>query len=300
MEMQKKLGSILLAIFLAVVIHEPAWAGNLLERIKQTGMITAGTRKNAVPFGYVNEKGEWVGYSLDILELIRQEAERQLKKPIQLKLVEITPQNRFAKIKDGSIDIECSSTTFTWEREKEVDFSASYFASGTQLLINKGSGLGSLPSLAGKRIGVIPRTTNEAVLATQQPAAKLIPVKDRSEGWEKLQSGEIDGFAGDGIILVGMKRAAPNPEDYEVVPDFPYQYESYGCILPHDESAWRDLVNYTLIKFMEGIVSDRRQTVAIYERWFGEEGVTPYSREAINDYFQGIVDGYEWIPLVDY
>jgi polar amino acid transport system substrate-binding protein len=70
--------------------------------------------------------------------------------------------------------------------------------------------------------------------------------------------------------------------------------------LPHDQSAWSDLVNYSLIKFMEGIVSDRAEAVAIYERWFGEDGVTPYSREAINDYFQGIVAGYEWIPLVDY
>lgn len=298
--MRQKLGLVLLSLLLAVASQEAVWAGNILERIKETGVITAGTRKNAVPFGYVNDKGEWVGYSLDILELIRQQAQEQLKRPIQLKLVEVTPQDRLAKIKDGSIDIECSSTTFTWEREQEVDFSVSYFASGTQLLVKKGSGLGSAASLTGKRIGVIPKTTNEAVIAAQQPAAQLIPVKDRSEAWEKLQKGEIDGFAGDGIILVGMKQQAPNPQAYEVVPEFPYQYESYGCLLPHDQSAWRDLVNYSLIKFMEGITSDRSETVAIYERWFGEEGVAPYSRETINDYFEGIVNGYEWIPLVKY
>lgn len=298
--MRQKLRLVLLSLLLAVASQEAVWAGNILERIKETGVITAGTRKNAVPFGYVNDKGEWVGYSLDILELIRQQAQEQLKRPIQLKLVEVTPQDRLAKIKDGSIDIECSSTTFTWEREQEVDFSVSYFASGTQLLVKKGSGLGSAASLTGKRIGVIPKTTNEAVIAAQQPAAQLIPVKDRSEAWEKLQKGEIDGFAGDGIILVGMKQQAPNPQAYEVVPEFPYQYESYGCLLPHDQSAWRDLVNYSLIKFMEGITSDRSETVAIYERWFGEEGVAPYSRETINDYFEGIVNGYEWIPLVKY
>ena len=298
--MRKKLGPFLLALLLAVASQEAVWAGNILERIKDTGVITAGTRKNAVPFGYVNDKGEWVGYSLDILELIRQQAERQLNKPIRLKLVEVTPQDRLTKIKDGSIDIECSSTTFTWDREKEVDFSVSYFASGTQLLVKQGSGLGSAASLAGKRIGVIPKTTNQAVIAAQQPAAQLIPVKDRGEAWEKLQKGEIDGFAGDGIILVGMKQQASNPEAYEVVPEFPYQYESYACLLPHDQSAWRDLVNYSLIKFMEGITSDRPETVAIYERWFGEAGVAPYSREAINEYFEGIVNGYEWIPLVEY
>ena len=128
--MHKKLGLVLLALLLTVASQKTVWAGNILDRIKESGVITAGTRKNAVPFGYVNDKGEWVGYSLDILELIRKEAERQLKRPIQLKLVEVTPQDRLAKIKDGSIDIECSSTTFTWDREKEIDFSVSILPVG--------------------------------------------------------------------------------------------------------------------------------------------------------------------------
>ena len=298
--MQQKTGVVLLSLLLTFGYAPISWSGDLLENIKQTGIITAGTRKNAVPFGYVNDKGEWVGYSLDILELIRQEAETQLKRPIQLKRVEVTPQNRFDQIKDGSIDIECSSSTFTWEREKEVDFSVSYFASGTQILVKKGSGLGNLSTLAARQIAAIPGTTNEAAIASQQPEAELVAVKDRREGMAKLEAGEVDGFAGDGIILLGLKRTAAQPDNYEVVPDFPYQYESYACILPENQSAWRDLVNYSLVKFMEGIVSDRQQTVEIYERWFGEEGVAPYPRETINDYFQGIVDGYEWIPLLGF
>jgi polar amino acid transport system substrate-binding protein len=125
-------------------------------------------------------------------------------------------------------------------------------------------------------------------------------VQDRTEGLQKLEKGEIDGFASDGITLEGLKRKATNSNQLEVVPQFPYQYESYACVLPQDESEWRNLVNYSLVKFMEGIISDRQDSVAIYERWFGEEGVTPYSRETINDYFQGIVDSYEWIPILDY
>jgi polar amino acid transport system substrate-binding protein len=123
--MPKKVSSALLSLLLAVTYQSASWAGQVLERIKQTGTITAGTRTNAIPFSYVNQQGKWVGYSIDILELIRQQAEKELGRPLKLKLVEITPQNRFAKIKDHSIDIECSSTTFTWQREKEVDFSVS-------------------------------------------------------------------------------------------------------------------------------------------------------------------------------
>jgi polar amino acid transport system substrate-binding protein len=293
--MPKNLTLITATLLFSMTCQLPSWAGEVLDKIKQTGTITAGARTNSLPFGYKNEKGEWVGYSLDILERIRQDVEQQLGRPIELKLVEITPQNRFAKIKDGSVDIECSSTTFTWEREKEADFSVSYFASGTQMLVKKGSGLG-VESLAGYRIGAVPNTTNEAVIRTQQPKAKLVAVRDRKDGLQKLEKGEIDGFAGDGIVLEGLRRTATNPDNYEVVPEYPYMYESYACLLPQDESAWRDLVNYSLVKFMDGIVSDNPEAVAIYEKWFGENSLTPYARETINEYFQGIVNTYEWIP----
>ncbi|GFE71002.1 amino acid ABC transporter substrate-binding protein [Chroococcus sp. FPU101] len=298
--MKKQLTLILLSLLLSICHQTPSLAGKILEKIRETGVITAGARKDAIPFGYINQKGQWVGYSLDMLELIRQQAEKQLGKPIKLQLVEVTPQNRFEKLKNGSIDLECGSTTFTWNREKEVDFSVSYFASGTQVLTKKDSGLNEIESLAGKRIGVIPETTNEKVIQSQQPAAQLVKVKDRMEGLKKLEQGEIDGFASDGIVLEGLKKTAPNSEMLEIVPNYPFLYESYACTVPHDESEWRDLVNYSLIKFMEGIVTDQQNMVVIYDKWFGEDGEVPYPRETMNTYFQGIVNTYEWIPIVEY
>ncbi|MEA5537379.1 amino acid ABC transporter substrate-binding protein [Crocosphaera sp. XPORK-15E] len=297
--MGKKLVLLVLTLLLTTTYQLPSWAGRILEKIQQTGVITAGTRKDAIPFGYVNEKGQWVGYSIDILEIIRQDVEKKLGKPIKLKLVEVTPQNRFDKIKNREIDIECASSTFTWERDKSVDFTVSYFASGTKILVKKGSDLGTIESLAGRKIGVILNTTNEQAIKRQQPAAKIIPIKDQNDGLDKLNKGEIEAMAGDGIVLQGLRLENKNPNSLEVVPEFPYVYEAYACMIPEDESAWRGIVNYSLVKFMEGIVSDQPEQVAIYEKWFGEEkGVTPYSREAINDYFQGIVDSYEWIPLI--
>jgi polar amino acid transport system substrate-binding protein len=298
-KMFKRLALLGLSVGLSAVLAVPAWSGTILERIQKTGVITAGARKDAIPFGYVNEKGQWVGYSLDILELIRQEVEKKLGKPIKLKIVEVSPQTRFAKIQDGSIDIECASTTFTWEREKTVDFSVSYFAGGTKVLVKKNSGLGTLESLAGKKVGVVPKTTNEQAIRSQQPAAQIVPVKDRFEALKKLEAGEIDALANDAILLEGLKKEAKNPNNWIVMPDFPYQYESYACIVPQDESNWRGLVNYALVQFMEGVVTDQGKAVSIYDKWFGEKGVTPYSRDAINTYFQGIIDSYEWIPISD-
>lgn len=296
--MYQKLALVALTLLLTVGSQTPSWAGKVLEKIKQTGVINAGVRKDAIPFGYVNEEGEWVGYSLDMLELIRQETEKKLGRAIKLQRIEVTPENRFSKIEDGSIDIECGSTTVTWKREQEVDFSVSYFAGGTKLLVKKDSNLNTIESLAGRRIGVIANTTNEKVIKLQQPAAELVPVKDRYDGLEKLVAGEIDGFASDGIVLEGLKKTAINAKGLEIVPEFPYMYESYACTLPEDQSQWRDLVNYSLIQFMEGIVTDQIAAVSIYERWFGENGAVPYPREQVNDYFQGIVNTYEWIPLI--
>ncbi|MEM8780355.1 MAG: amino acid ABC transporter substrate-binding protein [Cyanobacteria bacterium P01_G01_bin.49] len=297
--MRKKLALVFLTLLLTTAYQTPSWAGKILEKIQETGVITAGTRKDAIPFAYIDKEGKWVGYSIDILEIIRQDLEQKLGKPIKLNLVEVTPQNRFNKVKNREIDIECASSTFTWERDQSVDFSVSYFASGTKLLIKKGSQLGTIESLAGSKIGVIPNTTNEQAIKLQQPAAQLIPIKDRNEGLEMLQKGDIEAIAGDGIVLQGLRLENKNPDSLAVVPEFPYVYEAYACMIPEDESAWRGMVNYSLVKFMEGIISDQPQQVAIYEKWFGEEtGVTPYSRETMNDYFQGIVDSYEWIPLV--
>jgi len=295
----QKLALTLLTLCWGLTSQFPAWGGTVLDRIKQTGIINAGTRKDSIPFAYVNDQGQWVGYSLDILELIRQRVEKQLQKPIKLNLVEVNPSNRFEKIKDQSIDIECGSTTMTWEREKTVDFSFGYFPGGTQMLVKKGSNLDTFESLANKPIGVIPQTTNEALLKTLQPQAKLVPVKDRLEGLAKLEKGEIDGFASDGILLVGLRQKAKNPSNYQIVPEYPYLVESYACVLPHDESQWRDLVNFALVSFMEGIVSDAQTSVKIYERWFGDKGVTPYPRETISKYFEGIINSVEWIPLTE-
>ncbi|HAC62238.1 MAG TPA: amino acid ABC transporter substrate-binding protein [Cyanothece sp. UBA12306] len=297
--MNKKLSLVIFTLLLLTTCQTPSWAGQVLEKIRQTGVINAGTRKDAIPFGYVNEQGKWVGYSVDILEIIRQDLEKKLGKPIKLNLLEVTAQNRFDKIKDGTIDIECASTTFTWERNETVDFTVSYFASGTKVLVAKGSGIGAIETLAGRKVGVIPKTTNEQAIKIQQPAAQLVMVKDRNDGLKKLESGIIDAFASDGIVLEGLKKESSNPNILEVVPEFPYVYESYACMVPQNNSAWRNSVNYSLIKFMEGIVSDQPQPVAIYEKWFGEDtGITPYSRDNINDYFQGIVNSYEWIPLI--
>lgn len=296
--MFKKLIQLGLSFSLISTLQMPVFAGEIFNQIKTTGVIKAGYREDTPPFAFVDIQGKPVGYSLDILELIRAYTQEELGKPIKLELIKIDPNNRFDKIKNGDIAIECGSTTITWEREKIVDFSVSYFASGTQMIVKKGSGFGNSNSLTGAKIAVIPQTTNEKAMKTFAKGANLIPVTSEEEGWQKLQKGEIDGFAGDGILLQSLKKQGDKSNNYEIVPEFPYMIEAYACTIPENESQWRDIVNYSIVKFMQGVVTDTPSSIDIYDRWFGEKGNTPYPIETMADYFQGVANGYEWI-LID-
>ncbi|WP_017295448.1 amino acid ABC transporter substrate-binding protein [Geminocystis herdmanii] len=295
--MFNKLISIVLSCSVIFGVQVPVLAGEIFNQIEKTGVIKAGYREDTPPFAFVDDKGKPVGYSLDILELVRQETERRLGKPIKLELIVVDPDTRFDKIKDGTIHIECGSTTVTWEREKTVDFAVSYFASGTQMIVKKGSGFANSDNLKGAKIGVIPNTTNEKAMRIFAQGAQLIFFTSEEDGMEKLTKGEIDGFAGDGILLQNLKKQANNSQQYEIVPEFPYMIESYACTIPENDSAWRTTVNYSIVKFMQGVVTDTPSAIDIYDRWFGVNGNTPYPIETMADYFQGIINGYEWINI---
>jgi polar amino acid transport system substrate-binding protein len=295
--MWKPIISIALSVTLTGGLPTQTSAEEILDKIEKTGVIKAGYRQDTPPFTFVDEEGKSVGYAIDILEMVRAEVENKLGKKIKLELIPINALNRFEKVINGSIDLECSSTTVTWEREKKVDFSVSYFASGTQMIVKKGSGFANSSNLKEAKIAVIPTTTNEKAIKTFVSSADLIDVDSEEEGWQKLQEGEVDGFAGDGILLQALKKKANNPTNYEIVPEFPYVIESYACTLPPNQSQWRDTVNYSIVKFMQGVVTDTPSAIDIYERWFGENGKTPYPRETMADYFQGIINGYEWILI---
>ena len=151
--MLKKLSLTLLSIFLMVLGIKPAIAETVMEKVARTGILTLGTSFDLVPYSYVNDKEELDGYSLNIVNLIREDLQEYLGKEITLQVVETNDVTEgISKLITGEIDIACA-TVFTWERDKFVDFSLSYGISGIKLLVPKDSSLGSESSLAGKRVG---------------------------------------------------------------------------------------------------------------------------------------------------
>ncbi len=282
MKIHKNIAAAVLALTLPVMMPQIASAETVMEKVARTGVLTAGTSKDALPFAFADSQGKLTGYSVDMLMIIQQQLEKELGKKIQLKLVAVNPAERIPKILNGKVDIVCDASSFTWERDKKVDFSVSYGVTGTQLLIKKDSNLGSPESLIGKRVGVLAQTTNEQAIKRVQPQAKLVYLKTRAEGFAALQQGKIDAFASDSILLEGWLQKVQNPDAFAIVPPRPYSREGIACMTPQNNSKFLHTVNYSLVKFMQGFISQNPKYVAIFDRWFGSQGAV-YLNQDLRD-----------------
>jgi polar amino acid transport system substrate-binding protein len=273
-----------------------AVAESVVEKITRTGTLTAGTSKDALPFAYRNEQGELVGYSVDILELITRQLEKEYKQEIDLELVALAPKERIPQLMAGEVDIVCDASSFTWERDRIIDFSFSYGSTGTRLLTKRGNKYWDPQSLVNIRIGALAKTTNEQVIRSVQPQADIVLLKDRSEGFAALRSGEIDAFASDGILLESWLQNAPDRQNWQIVGD--YSLEGIACMVPENNSQFLNTVNYTLTQFMQGVLDEKPEYVAIFEQWFGPQGALPLTQDLKNimiDNMQLLIDFKERI-----
>ncbi|CAA9290246.1 ABC transporter, substrate-binding protein (cluster 3, basic aa/glutamine/opines) [uncultured Coleofasciculus sp.] len=300
--MYRKLAFVTLGFMLALSFSaSPILAHTVLEKVAKTGVLTAGTSKDAFPFAYKNEKGQLSGYSVDMVKLIQKQLEQELKRPITLKLVAVDPEDRISSLLTNKVDIVCDASSFTWERERDVDFSVSYDLTGTRLLVKRGSSLWGPESLVGKRIGALPKTTNELSMRRAQPKAQIVLVQDRAEGYKALQEGKIDAYASDGILLEGLLQIASNANKFQIV-GYPYSNEGIGCMLPENNSTFRDTVNYTLIRFMQGFLTGKKSEVSTFDRWFGGSGVAPLTqdqRDLVIENMRLTLDSLEPLPESD-
>ncbi|MGK7916486.1 MAG: extracellular substrate binding-like orphan protein GrrP [Prochloraceae cyanobacterium] len=294
--MYQKLAIAILTLIFTAALPTPSWAETVIEKVARTGVLTAGTRVDIVPLAYVDDKGEWTGYSVEILRLIQEQLQKRLDKKVDLQLVEIGVRDRIPKLLSREVDIICEAVSYTWERDKFIDFSISYGVMGTQLLTKKGSNLDSEESLIGKRIGVIPKTTSEQVIKLVQPRVTLIPLKDNlKEAFAALERGKIDALVGDGLILQGFMQTTSNPDKFEVVPKKPYIRQGLACMIPENNSSLRQLVDYTIVQFFQAVVTGEPKANAMLNTWFGSEGITPIDRNLIIDFFNYVIDSREQI-----
>ena len=283
--MKKILQLVGLGCILPMFLASASLAETVVEKVARTGFLTVGTRFDAIPYSYVNEKGELVGYSMDVLERIRKRLETRLGRPVTLQMIEANqPGEKINLIRSGEIDIACS-TAFTWERAKVVDFSISYSISGIRILAKKGSNFSTPQSLIGKRIALVPTSAAVDVIKLVQPQATIVTTYSTvEEAIEALKTGKIDAIAGDSISLAGTI-LRDNPKIYEIVPEEALANFGIACMVPEDNSTFLDDVNYAIVKMMQDYITNDTATVSQIDRWFGSQGLVPIPPELLKGFF---------------
>ena len=283
--MKKILQLVGLGCILPMFLASASLAETVVEKVARTGFLTVGTRFDAIPYSYIDDKGELVGYSMDVLERIRKRLETRLGRPVTLQMIEANqPGEKINLIRSGEIDIACS-TAFTWERAKVVDFSISYSISGIRILAKKGSNLSTPQSLIGKRIALVPTSAAVDVIKLVQPQATIVTTYSTvEEAIEALKTGKIDAIAGDSISLAGTI-LRDNPKIYEIVPEEALANFGIACMVPENNSTFLDDVNYAIVKMMQDYITNDRATVSQIDRWFGSQGMVPIPPELLKGFF---------------
>jgi len=269
-----RLSCLLLALFLAIPLA--AQAETTLERIARTGVLHVGTRDDAPPFAFRDGTGQLVGFSVDIIEAIRQALARALTRDIRTDFMTVTSMTRLTAIETHQADVVCETATMTWPRQQRVDFSLPIFRDGTRVLAYRDK-VDSKRELRDMRIGIVDGAVTGEVLRARLPDVALQPFASMPAALRALEAGEVDGIANAGIVLRGLFPGATKRQGLVIVPrGEALGYETLACLLPKDDSRWRDFVNGVLRDLFRGIGEYRGGYVAIYDRWFGRDAEIAY------------------------
>ena len=248
----KRMGFIfLLAAFVLGISGMAAAAEPTLDKIKNSGVFTIGVRNASPPFAFIDKQNERVGFSIDLAKLIHKNIEKKLGKTIKLEMKETAPATRIPLLTSMAVDLITGTMTDTRARRDSVDFSLTFFATGAQFIVKKGTMIKGAQDIAGKRIGTQQGSTNERVLREKYPQAVLVTFPDQATAFLALQQGKLDAYCNDGIQLWGLKYKSPNPDQWEVVGDY-ISYEPYGMAMRKNDSDFRQVVNVALMEAIEG------------------------------------------------
>jgi glutamate/aspartate transport system substrate-binding protein len=258
-------------LFLTVLLTSPVVGQqpqSTLEKIKTTKTITMGYRKSSFPFSFIGEDKKPAGYSVDLCTRIAAGVQRQLGlSDLSIKWLAVTPENRITMVANGTVDLECGSTTNTLSRQEQVDFSSMTFVDGGSLLVRTDARIDRLSDIAGKRVAVVPGTTTEKVMADALKKANLtvqmINVKEHADGIAALEKGTVDAYASDRVILIGLAMTSKDPTKLAIADQY-FSYEPYGLMLRRGDADFRLAVNRVLARLYRS-----GEIVQVYERWFG-------------------------------
>ncbi|KQB55685.1 ABC transporter [Pseudomonas endophytica] len=262
---------LLSAAIAAALISTPVFAAELtgtLKKIKESGTITLGHRDSSIPFSYIADaSGKPVGYSHDVQLAIVEGLKKQLDMPdLKVKYNLVTSQTRIPLVQNGTVDVECGSTTNNAERGQQVDFSVGIFEVGTRLLSKKDSAFKDFDDLKGKNVVTTAGTTSERILksmnADKQMGMNVISAKDHGEAFNMLESGRAVAFMMDDALLAGEMAKAKQPAIWAVT-GTPQSFEIYGCMMRKGDPDFKKAVDDAIVAYYKS--GDVNKS---YTKWF--------------------------------
>ncbi|CAN5179815.1 glutamate/aspartate ABC transporter substrate-binding protein [soil metagenome] len=238
-----------------------------LDKIKASGQMTLAYRESSIPFSYLDDKAQPSGFAHEIcLKIVEDVKKATGRADLKVNMQAVTSANRIPLLQNGTIDIECGSTTNNSERGKQVQFATNYFYTGTRFLVKAGTQVKSIEDLKGKTVVSTTGTTNFKILRGLNEEKKLgidlLGAKDHSESALMVESGRAVAFGMDDILLYGLRASAQNPSSLAVVGD-PIQVEPYAIMLRLDDPSFKKLVDGTIANLMKS-----GEFTKLYTKWF--------------------------------
>lgn len=238
-----------------------------LKKIKESGVITLGVRDSSIPFSYLDDKQSYQGYSIDLcLKTVLAIQKHLGMSSLKTVLNPVTPATRIPLMANGTIDLECGSTTNNLERQKQVAFGMTMFVTGNRLLAKKTSNIKSMADLKGKTLvstaGTSPLKQVTIMNNEQNLGLTIISSKDHAESFLMVETGRAVAFATDDILLAALAANSKSPNDYDITKE-PLSVEPYGIMMRKDDPAFKKVVDTALTQlYTSGDV------IKIYNKWF--------------------------------
>ena len=267
-----KISTLMTAVMLTAGVANIANA-QTLKKVTDNNKITVAYRESSVPFSYLISQIKAVGFSVDLTEAILDDVRKAVKKPnLEVAYLSVTSQNRIPLLMNGSIDLECGSTTNNSTRGKDVAFAINHFYTGTRLLTKTNSGVQNYADLAGKTVASTTGTTNALVMrkynAEKNLDMKILLGKDHDDSLLLVEGDRALAFAMDDILLFGLRANSKNPDSLHVVGDS-LQVEPYACMLRKDDPEFKAVVDGTISRLMKS-----GEFSKMYTKWF-ESPIAP-------------------------
>jgi glutamate/aspartate transport system substrate-binding protein len=243
-----------------------AQANDTIAKVKGSGVVTMGVRESSGALSYTLGDGKFAGFHVEVCQRILAELEKQAGKKLEVKYQPVTSQNRIPLVQNGTVDIECGSTTNNAARQKDVSFLNTTYVEEVRIAVKANSGINSIAQLNGKTIATTTGTTSVQHLRKHERAKgadfKEVFGKDHADSFLLLESGRADAFVMDGSILAGNIANAKNPNDFKIVGEV-LNVEPIAIMIRKDDAGLKKLGNDVIA----GMVKSGEMN-KLWDKWF--------------------------------